>query len=156
MRFTKTLLAAAVLAAVPMMANAESDFQTGAGALNANARLDFRVVVPKFLRFQVGSAAGVVDLVEFSVPAANVGDGTDIARTNGGAVPVCIQNVPQPACVVGGCSSEVCADHAVFSTCIFRPEYACYHAASCARQDDGNCGWTPTPALTQCIADAQP
>ena len=92
MRFTKTLLAAAVLAAVPMMANAESDFQTGAGALNANARLDFRVVVPKFLRFQVGSAAGVVDLVEFSVPAANVGDGTDIARTNGGVVPVLLQS----------------------------------------------------------------
>ena len=58
---------------------AESNFQSGAGPLNANARLDFRVVVPKFIRFQVGSAGATVDLVEFTVPAANVGDGTDIA-----------------------------------------------------------------------------
>ncbi len=71
---------------------AESDFQTGGSALNANARLDFRIVVPKFIRFQVGSAGGTVDLVEFSVPAANVGDGSDIARTNGGAVPVLLQS----------------------------------------------------------------
>jgi hypothetical protein len=92
MRFTKTLIAAALLASVPMLANAESDFQTGAGALNANARLDFRVVVPKFIRFQVGSAGTVVDLVEFTVPAANVGDGSDITRTNGGAVPVSLQS----------------------------------------------------------------
>jgi hypothetical protein len=73
-------------------ANAESDFQTGTGTLNANARLDFRVVIPKFIRFQVGSAGATIDLVEFSVPAANVGDGTDIARTNGGAVPVLLQS----------------------------------------------------------------
>ena len=73
-------------------ASAESDFQTGAGALNANARLDFRVVIPKFIRFQVGSPGATVDLVEFTVPAANVGDGTDIARTNGGVVPVLLQS----------------------------------------------------------------
>lgn len=83
-------LAFGLAAALP--AAAESDFQTGAGALNANARLDFRVVIPKFIRFQVGSAGATVDLVEFSVPAANVGDGTDIARTNGGAVPVLLQS----------------------------------------------------------------
>jgi len=71
---------------------AESDFQTGAGALNANARLDFRVVVPKFIRFQVGSAGTTIDLVEFDVPAASVGTGTDIARTNGGVVPVLLQS----------------------------------------------------------------
>ena len=83
-------LALGLAAALP--AAAESDFQTGAGALNANARLDFRVVIPKFIRFQVGSAGATVDLVEFAVPAANVGDGTDIARTNGGAVPVLLQS----------------------------------------------------------------
>ena len=71
---------------------AESDFQTGAGALNATARLDFRVVVPKFIRFQVGSAGTTIDLVEFDVPAASVGTGTDIARTNGGVVPVLLQS----------------------------------------------------------------
>jgi hypothetical protein len=84
------LLCLAMTAAMPALA--ESDFQTGAGVLNANARLDFRIVIPKFLRFQVGSAGTVVDLVEFTVPAANVGDGTDIARTNGGAVPVLLQS----------------------------------------------------------------
>jgi hypothetical protein len=84
------LLCLAMAAVMP--AHAESDFQTGAGALNANARLDFRVVIPKFIRFQVGSTGATVDLVEFSVPAANVGDGTDIARTNGGAVPVLLQS----------------------------------------------------------------
>ncbi len=84
------LLCLAMTAAMPALA--ESDFQTGAGTLNANARLDFRVVIPKFIRFQVGSAGAVVDLVEFTVPAANVGDGTDIARTNGGAVPVLLQS----------------------------------------------------------------
>lgn len=85
-----SLAALALAAALP--AHAESDFQTGSGALNANARLDFRVVIPKYIRFQVGSAGATVDLVEFSVPAANVGDGSDIARTNGGAVPVLLQS----------------------------------------------------------------
>jgi hypothetical protein len=83
-----SLIALALASALP--AHAESDFQTGAGALNANARLDFRVVIPKYIRFQVGSAGATVDLVEFSVPAANVGD--DIARTNGGTVPVLLQS----------------------------------------------------------------
>ncbi len=94
-----SLLCLAMAAALP--ASAESDFQTGAGALNANARLDFRVVIPKFLRFQVGSAGNVIDLVEFTVPAANVGDGTDIARTNGGAVPVLLQGNAGNISVIG-------------------------------------------------------
>ncbi len=84
------LLCLAMTAAMPALA--ESDFQTGAGALNANARLDFRVVIPKFIRFQVGSAAATVDLVDFDVPATDVGNGTDIGRTNGGAVPVLLQS----------------------------------------------------------------
>ena len=80
------------IAAILPVAHAESDFQTGTGTLNANARLDFRVVIPKFIRFQVGSTGATIDLVDFAVPAANVGDGTDIARTNGGAVPVLLQS----------------------------------------------------------------
>lgn len=95
-RFHSRVLAAAVVVGTLLslggVAHAESDFQTGAGALNANARLDFRIVIPKFVRFQVGSAGTVVDLVEFSTPAANVGDGSDIARTNGGTVPVLLQS----------------------------------------------------------------
>lgn len=100
----KTLRAAGLFClamAASLPALAESDFQTGAGALNANARLDFRVVIPKFLRFQVGSAGTVIDLVEFTVPAANVGDGTDIGRTNGGAVPVLLQGNAGNISVIG-------------------------------------------------------
>ncbi len=94
-----SLLALATIAALPTMAN--SDFQTGAGALTATTNLDFRIVVPKFLRFQVGSAGNVIDLVEFTVPAANVGDGTAIARTNGGVVPVLLQGNAGNISVVG-------------------------------------------------------
>lgn len=94
---SRVVLAAAVLGAMTTfggVAHAESSFVTGAGALSANARLDFRVVIPKFVRFQVGSAGATVDLVDFDLTAsaANVGDGSDIARTNGGAVPVLLQS----------------------------------------------------------------
>jgi hypothetical protein len=55
-------------------------------------------------------------------------------------------------CMKTGCSSQVCADHNVISTCEFRPEYACYQKATCARQSDGNCGFTKTPELAECLA----
>lgn len=54
-------------------------------------------------------------------------------------------------CMKTGCSSQICADHKVVSTCEFRPEYACYQKATCARQADGNCGFTKTPELTECL-----
>jgi hypothetical protein len=55
-------------------------------------------------------------------------------------------------CIKTGCSSQVCSDHAVITTCEFRPEYACYQKAACERQRDGNCGFTKTPELTACLA----
>lgn len=67
---------------------AESDFQAGTGGLTATARLDFQVVIPKFLRLQVGTAGLPIDLVTFTVPAANVGDGTNIAGLSSGANPI--------------------------------------------------------------------
>jgi hypothetical protein len=102
---------------------------------------------------------------------------------NGGSVPVCIADAPapvatcaatlcavnttcvdkptgaecvpnaQPACEKQGCSGQICADHSVITTCEFRPEYACYQAATCARQANGQCGWTPSAALTSCLAN---
>jgi hypothetical protein len=58
------------------------------------------------------------------------------------------------ACYVGGCSSEICSDDPeAVSTCEFRPEYECYRAATCARQPDLRCGWTPTPELRECLAN---
>ena len=55
-------------------------------------------------------------------------------------------------CIKTGCSNQVCSDHNVITTCEFRPEYACYQQAVCARQKDGNCGFTKTPELTACLA----
>jgi hypothetical protein len=57
----------------------------------------------------------------------------------------------KPTCFATGCSGEVCADEPVASTCEFLPEFECYRDASCERQPDGPCGWTPTPALEECL-----
>lgn len=76
---------------------------------------------------------------------------------NGGSIPVCIADPPPPppppqgACVKTGCSGQICADQDMFSTCEYRPEYACYQTATCERQANGQCGWTQTPALTACL-----
>lgn len=61
------------------------------------------------------------------------------------------------ACVVTGCSSQICADQEMVSTCEFREEYACYSTtnAKCERQSNGSCGWTPSQALTMCINNAR-
>ncbi len=64
---------------------------------------------------------------------------------------------PPKTCHVGGCSSEICSDNdSVFSICIFKPEFACYHAATCEQQADGNCGWTQDAALLACLAPFAP
>jgi hypothetical protein len=56
------------------------------------------------------------------------------------------------ACVIGGCSSEICADQPMISPCIWRDDFACYADAACGRQADGSCGWSMTPELTSCLA----
>ncbi len=59
-------------------------------------------------------------------------------------------------CLKGGCSGQLCTDSPdMVSTCEWREEYACYKDALCERQPSGKCGWTPTPALTQCLNTAQ-
>ncbi len=56
-------------------------------------------------------------------------------------------------CFIGGCSREACSpNEAQASPCIYKPEFACYHDATCEPQPDGACGWTPTPELTACLA----
>jgi hypothetical protein len=61
-------------------------------------------------------------------------------------------------CVAGGCSGTVCEEEGTgtITTCEMRPEYACYRDASCERQPDGACGWTPSEALTACLASPPP
>ena len=56
------------------------------------------------------------------------------------------------ACTVSGCSGQICSDHNVITDCIYLPEYGCYRDAICARQKNGQCGWTQTPALKACLA----
>lgn len=86
---SRSILAAALLAAVPLMANAESQFTTGAGTpITASAKLDFQITIPKILFLQVGTGTNLgnnaaVDQIAFDLtgtPAA-VGNGTAIAAT---------------------------------------------------------------------------
>ena len=85
--FLKAALALAL--AVPALAHAESAINTGAGSpITASARLDFQITVPKVLFLQVGTgtnmaANATINQIAFSVPAANVGDGTVINATAG-------------------------------------------------------------------------
>jgi hypothetical protein len=54
-------------------------------------------------------------------------------------------------CVVSGCSGQLCARQALFSTCEWRPEYACFARATCAPQAGGACGWIMTDELRACL-----
>lgn len=59
-------------------------------------------------------------------------------------------------CFIGGCSNEVCSDQAgAVSTCIYKPEFACYQKSKCERQTDGQCGWTNTTEFGICINNVQ-
>ncbi|MEY2893404.1 MAG: hypothetical protein RJA98_3312 [Pseudomonadota bacterium] len=76
------------LAAVPLAAHAESSYQTGAGALAPTAHLDFKITIPKVLFLRVGTGTdyttvGTINLIDFTVPAANVGDGSVISASAG-------------------------------------------------------------------------
>jgi hypothetical protein len=54
-------------------------------------------------------------------------------------------------CIIGGCNGEICSDTNMASPCIYKPEFECYKNAQCEKQDNGNCGWTPTAELTACL-----
>src|SRR3546814_17401142 len=79
---TKTLLATAALAAMPMAANAESQYVDSTGS--ASASLDFQITVPRILFLQVGPGADAttnpaIDKISFILPAASLGDGHAVA-----------------------------------------------------------------------------
>lgn len=78
--------AVALALGLPLVAGAESNFTTGAGTpLTASAKVDFTIIIPKFISLRVGTAgAGNIDLITFTVPAASVGaGGAGIAGTGG-------------------------------------------------------------------------
>ena len=86
----KASLAVLSVLLVPAMGHAESNL---VNAGNATAHLDFRVTIPSTLFLRIGTGAlptamannATVDLMDFTVPAANIGDGTVVnaAATSG-------------------------------------------------------------------------
>jgi hypothetical protein len=75
MTLRKLTLASVTAAALtlPLVASADSDLALGAaGTTAAQAQLNFQIVIPTFVYFQVGTAgAGNVDTVNFDLVAAN-------------------------------------------------------------------------------------
>jgi len=53
--------------------------------LSTSARLKLRVVIPRFLHFQVGSAGTMVDTIAFEPAEGAVGNGVAVAGTGGDA-----------------------------------------------------------------------
>ena len=70
---------------LPLVASAESAFTTGTGTpLTASAKVDFTIIIPKFISLRVGTTGAPIDLITFTVPAASVGaGGAGIAGTGG-------------------------------------------------------------------------
>jgi hypothetical protein len=80
-------------------------------------------------------------------------DGCNGCGCNNGEV-ACTDAACAPApgtCIKTGCSGEICSATSVASSCVFNATYACYATATCAVQADGQCGFTSTPALEQCL-----
>ena len=88
-RILGAALAIAGISAIPAAAHAESKFSTGTGTpLTASANLDFTITIPKFVYVRIGTGSDManntsVDNLVYTVPAANVGDGTAITGTGG-------------------------------------------------------------------------
>lgn len=78
------LLALAAGSGLPAHAELVTDV---AAPLSVNARLNFRVTYPGFLRFRVGTTGATINLLDFTVPVAQVGNATPIAGTGGDAGP---------------------------------------------------------------------
>jgi len=96
---------------------------------------------------------------QVEVYAQDLSDGTFTLYGSAGFYikPLTVQNEVGGACVVGGCSSQLCSDASeepLVSTCLYKEEYACYKTATCERQKTGQCGWTETTALNQCLKSA--
>ena len=89
MKTNALILKAAVALAIaaPLVANAESQFTTGAGTpITATAHLDFQIIIPKVLFLQVGTGTAnatnpTINQIAFTVPAVNVGDSSVIAAS---------------------------------------------------------------------------
>lgn len=71
-------------------------------------------------------------------------------------------NEPEPhsarekdGCVISGCSSQVCASEPVITDCEYEAEYICFGQAMCEKQDDGQCSWTISDEVGECVQKMQ-
>ncbi len=71
--------------AAPRATLAESSFCVTAGCSTA-ARVDFEVIIPRFVRLRIGSNLGTIDNVSFQPTGAVVGDSTAVSATSGGDI----------------------------------------------------------------------
>ena len=87
----KTLVGVAAMA-LPLIATAESNYQTGTGGLSATAHVDFTITIPRTLYLRVGTGSAypatlangaTIDLITFSPALATLGNNTPIAGTGG-------------------------------------------------------------------------
>lgn len=119
----KTLLGAASLA-LPLVALAESNFQTGAGVLNATAHVDFQITIPQILYLRIGTGTALannatVDQIVFTPAAAVLGNNTPVAASAGGDAGIGVEtaaiqgnggNVTLTATTAGALNNGVAAD----------------------------------------------
>ena len=89
--FKKPLTVAALLLGMIPLAQAETGIATGAaaqsGGAGAQARLDFRIIIPEFIFFRVGTAGATIDEIEFQPTVNDVQTAAaGIAATSGGDV----------------------------------------------------------------------
>lgn len=104
------------------------------------------------MRNTITKFMGVVGLL-FATAIAGCGE----ESSDDGAMPSGEQGasdaLAQDGCKIAGCNAELCLNpgEEELTTCEWREEYACYQAATCARQSDGQCDWTETPQLQACL-----
>lgn len=86
-RVTSTMIGMGLALALagPGLAQAEQPATDTTAPFAVNARLNFQLVYPLFLRFRVGSVGATVNTMTFAVPAASVGSGVPVAPTGGDA-----------------------------------------------------------------------
>lgn len=69
--------------------------------------------------------------------------------------PPITQPSPTEKCVLAGCNSELCLEESEardrMTACVFSKQYGCLRNAKCERQTNGECGFTQTAELKDCL-----
>jgi hypothetical protein len=67
--------AIAALVSAPTLVSADSELAIGGGGTQAQANLDFQIVIPDFVYFSIGSTGATIDRVDFDLLAGTVQPG---------------------------------------------------------------------------------